>query len=479
MPYVNDMASLGLRNPGMTEPGSTSKAVVPYSPRWSGGFGFVLATIGSAIGLGSVWKFPYEAGANGGANFVIPYLLGLALVVMPLLLAEFVVGRAGRGDAVKSIETVADRVGASPAWGLIGFLGILTGFLILSFYAVIGGWTLAYAFDAVLSGPPGTTAAQTQQQFDALLSSPLRILAFHLVFIAMAASVVAAGVERGIETASRILMPCLLATVAMLAGLSLIVGDWRAALTFLFGFDIDRIDPKAWLDALGLGFFSIGVGLGSMITYAAYVGEEIDLKRTAVLTMVGDTMVSLLAGLAIFPLVFRFGLDPAGGPGLMFVTLPLAFAQMPFGGGVGLAFYLLLAMSALASAISLLELSVAWLSARGWSRRVSAAVAGVACAIAGVPTILSFNLWSGWKPLSPFPAFANTTFFELIDFATSNVMLPVTGFALSIFVGWAVPATTLGQELGLSGLALRILSALLRLGVPLLVAAIVLAPCVM
>lgn len=459
----------------MTKPGGTS-TVVAHSPRWSSSLGFVLATIGSAIGLGSVWKFPYEAGANGGANFVVPYLLGLALIVMPLLLAEFVVGRTGRGDAVKSIETVAGRAGASRAWGLIGFLGILTGFLILSFYSVIGGWTLAYAFDAIVSGPSGATADLTQERFDALLASPGRVLAFHLLFLAMTAAVVAAGVERGIEAASRILMPCLFATVFFLACLSLFIGDWRAALAFLFGFDIDRIDPRAWLDALGLGFFSIGVGLGSMITYAAYVGEEIDLKRTAVLTMVGDTTVSLLAGLAIFPLVFRFGLDPAGGPGLMFVTLPLAFAQMPFGGAVGLAFYLLLSMSALASAISLLELSVAWLLARGWSRRASAMAAGSACALAGVPTILSFNLWSGWKPLSFIPAFAHATIFDLIDFLTSNVMLPAAGFGLSIFVGWAAPAATLGRELGLSGLALAILTALLRFGVPMMVGAVVIAP---
>ncbi|MHB2165666.1 sodium-dependent transporter [Alsobacter sp. R-9] len=444
-------------------------------PRWSGGIGFVLATIGSAIGLGSVWKFPYEAGANGGGLFVVPYLAGLALVVLPLLLAEFAVGRAGRGDAVASIETVAGHAGASRAWGLVGLLGIATGVAILSFYAVIGGWTLAYALDALLMAPPGATAAQTQQRFDALLAAPGRVLGFTLLFLALTTGVVAAGVEKGIEAACRLLMPALFVTVLLLAAVSLAVGDARAALDFLFGFDPARMRPGAWLDALGLGFFSIGVGLGAMITYAAYAGEAIDLKRTALLTMVGDTTVSLLAGLAIFPLVFRFGLDPAGGPGLMFVTLPLAFAQLPFGGVIGLAFYLLLAMSALASAVSLLELPVARLCARGWPRPAAAMAAGGAIAALAVPTILSFGPWSGWRPLAGLPGFAHASLFDLIDFATSDLMLPAAGLALAVFAGWIVPAATLGRELGLSGLPLALLAALLRLVVPGLIAALIAA----
>jgi NSS family neurotransmitter:Na+ symporter len=444
--------------------------------RWSSGSGFVLATMGSAIGLGSIWKFPYEAGANGGGSFVVPYLLGLAIIVVPLVLAEFAIGRAGRSDAVESMKRVAVAARRSPAWRAVGGLGIVTGFLILSFYAVIGGWALAYSFDSLLSGGGDASAAVAQGRFDALLASPFRILGFHFAFMAATALVVAAGIETGIEAASRVLMPVLFVMIAALACYSLVVGDAPAALRFLFAMDATRWHPRAWLDAVGLGFFSIGVGLGSMITYAAYAGAEVNLRKVAVITVVGDTTVSFLAGLAIFPLVFKYGLDPAGGPGLMFVTLPVAFAQMPFGGVLGFAFYLLLVISALASAISLLELSVAWLMARGMSRPRGAALAGVACGLSGVPTVLSFNRWAEWHPLADWPGFARSTVFQLLDFATSDVLLPLGGLGIALFAGWFMPRHLIGRELGLSGAGLLTLILALRFVVPGLIVVAVLAP---
>ena len=442
--------------------------------RWSGGFGFVLASMGSAIGLGSIWKFPYEAGANGGGGFVIAYLLGVALIVTPLLLAEFAIGRAGRADATESLRNVAVAAGHSPRWAFVGWLGVLTAFLILSFYAVIGGWALAYAVDMLTTDVPETTGA-ARAQFDALLASPTRIFIFHALFMGTTSLIVASGVEKGIEAASRLLMPGLLLMIAGLAIHSVWIGDARTALNFLFAFDLEKMSARVWLDAIGLGFFSIGVGLGSMITYAAYAGETVNLRQIALLTILGDTLVSFLAGLAIFPLVFAFGLDPAGGPGLMFVTLPVAFARMPAGAAMGFVFYILLVVSALGSAIALLEVVVAWLKTKRLSRVSAAGLAGSSCLVAGAPTVLSFNAWATWFPLATVPGFEHASFFEVLDFLTSDVMLPLGGLCLSLFTGWRMSEELLGSQLNLSARATRFLVIALRFVVPSLIVAATIA----
>jgi NSS family neurotransmitter:Na+ symporter len=288
---------------------------------WSGRAGFVLATIASAVGLGSIWKFPYEVGENGGAAFVLFYVLGLALAVV-------------------------------------------TGVLVLSFYSVIGGWTLAYAFDPALP-------------YDTLLAGPGRMAAWPALFLALAALVVARGVGGGIEVASKVLMPLLVLLMLALTAYGVVAGDVGATLRYLFRLDLSGFSALGALEALGLGFFSIGVGFGLMITYAAYAGARIDLRQVALWSVGADTAISLAAGFAVFPLVFANGLDPASGPGLVFVTLPLAFARMPFGDVAAVAFFALLFVAALASAISLLELAVALagelrLTPRGTARTLAA-----------------------------------------------------------------------------------------------------------
>ncbi|RPH58142.1 MAG: sodium-dependent transporter, partial [Burkholderiales bacterium] len=297
--------------------------------KWSGRIGFILATIGSAVGIGSIWKFPYEVGANGGSAFVLFYVVGLVLVVVPLMLAEFAIGRRGRADPSGSIAAVAQAAGANRRWAAAGLLGVLTGYLILSFYSVIGGWTIGYAVETALYGLPGADPQAVNARYEAFLASPWRMLAWHAVFMATATVVVARGVEKGIEIASKVLMPLLVALLLVLAGYSMIEGDLPATLRFLLKLDPQHLTARTALEALGLGFFSIGVGLGMMITYAAYSGAEIGLRQVAVVAVVADTFISLLAGLAVFPIVFAHGLDPASGPGLVFVTLPLAFAKMP------------------------------------------------------------------------------------------------------------------------------------------------------
>ena len=445
--------------------------------RWSGRVGFILATIGSAVGIGSIWKFPYEVGANGGMAFLLFYLLGLVLIVVPLMLAEFAIGRRGGGDAAASIGAVAAELGAGRGWALAGLLGIATGFLILSFYSVIGGWTISYAVETALHGLPGSSAEAVQARFDAFLSSPIRLAGWHALFIGLAAAVVAGGISGGIETAVKVLMPVLAALMIALAAWSVAEGDLRATAAFLFRMDPAYLNARVALEALGLGFFSIGVGLGLMITYAAYARPETRLAQVALVSVAADTAISFLAGFAVFPIVFAHGLDPAAGAGLVFVTLPLAFAGMPFGQIAAVAFFLLMFVAALASAISLLELSVALLLRHlGWSRPVTSLCVAGSCWLAGLCTVLSFNLWSEWHPLAGTETFADATFFDLLDHLTSNIMLPAGGLAIALFVGWAVPVGRIVSELKLAPLAATVLCFALRYAVPAGIAAVAIAP---
>ena len=445
--------------------------------RWSGRIGFILATMGSAIGLGSIWKFPYEVGTNGGGAFVFCYLVGLLLVVFPLMLLEFAIGRRGRSDAVGSVARVADESGASRRWQALGAVGVLTSFLILSFYSVIGGWALSYAVDTVRNGLPGDSASAVQARFDSLLASPWSMAGYHAAFMAVTALIVARGISGGIESACKVLMPILIVLVIVLALYSMSEGDVHATLRFLFGVDRELISAKVALEALGLGFFSIGVGLAVMITYAGYAGPDIDLRQVAIATIVGDTVVSCLAGLAVFPIVFVEKLDPASGPGLMFVTLPLAFARLPFGTLAATAFFVLLAVAGLASAISLLEMPVAFLQRRtACSRRFATVASALACWVLGLFSALSFNVWSDWFPLASIPGFARASVFDLLDQLTSNMLLPAGSFALALFGGWAIPTSLFAEELRLGPTSIAVIRALLRYVVPCAIAAASLAP---
>jgi neurotransmitter:Na+ symporter, NSS family len=435
--------------------------------RWSGGAGFILATIGSAVGLGSVWKFPYEVGSNGGSVFVMFYLIGLVLIVVPLMLAELAIGRRGQSDARTSIAMVAQTHAASRRWSAIGVWGAAIAALILSFYSVIGGWALAYAAETAWLGLPGTQAALAQARFDALLGSVPRMATYHTLFMALTALIVWHGIAGGIETACKILMPALIVLLAVLTVYSVIQGDVGATLRFLFALDPAKLTARSALEALGLGFFSIGVGMATMITYAAYADRDINLRAAAIITVVGDTAISLLSGFAVFPIVFANQLDPSSGPGLLFVTLPIAFAAVPFGTIAAVAFFVLLLLAAIASAISLLEMPVALIRrALGVSRPLATLISAGVCWIAGFASVLSFNLWADWFPLAALPSLARATIFDLLDNLTSNVMLPIGGLALALFVGWAIPTRFLAEELRLGQAATAILRALLRYVAP-------------
>ena len=444
---------------------------------WSSRTGFILAAMGSAIGLGSIWKFPYELGTNGGGMFVVFYLLGLGLIVFPLMLVELAIGRRGGSDAVGSLAAVARAAAASRGWSAIGVVGVVGAVLILSFYSVIGGWALAYVLDTIRHGPAGASAPLVRARYDALLAAPVQMTICHTLFMGLTAAIVARGIADGIERASRYLMPGLIVLVVVLAIYSTSQGDAAAALRFLFAVDPARLSARTALEALGLGFFSIGVGLSVLITYAAYARPELGLREVALVTLVSDTVISFLAGLAVFPVVFAEGLDPASGPGLMFVTLPLAFARMPLGTVAAAAFFVLLTMAALASAISLLEMPVA-LAGRGlgWSRPRAALIAGAACWALGLASVLSFNAWSGWHPLAWVPGLETATAFDCLDHVTSNVLLPLGGLGLAIFGGWVMPRHALVEELRLGETAGRAVMVALRYVAPIgIVAASVLS----
>jgi NSS family neurotransmitter:Na+ symporter len=445
--------------------------------RWSGRIGFIAAAVGSAVGLGSIWKFPYEVGTNGGGAFVLFYIAGLVLVVVPLLLAEFAIGRRGRGDAAASIAAVAAACGASPRWAWLGLGGIVTGLLILSFYSVIGGWALAYALETPIAGLDDPSPERAAARYAELLASPWRMTAYHAAFMLVTALIVARGVGRGIETACKVLMPALAMLLVGLAAYATTSGGLAPTLRFMFRVDPEALTARAALEALGLGFFSIGVGLGLMVTYAAYADEAIDLRRAAVAAVVADTVISFLAGFAVFPLVFAHGLDPASGAGLVFITLPLAFGATPLGTVAATAFFVLLVFAALASAISMLELAASLLARRrGWSRPRAAAVPAIACFTGGLVTVLSFNLWSGWHPLGFVPGLASATAFDLLDQLTSNVLLPLGGLGLALFAGRVMPAALLSEQLRLGPPRTRRLRRLLAWVVPAGILAAAVAP---
>ncbi len=410
-----------------------------------------MATVGSAVGLGSIWKFPYMVGANGGSAFLFAYLAGLVILILPLMIGEFVIGRRGGKSAVGSLAKVATDSGATRAWATVGAWGVLTGFLILSFYSVIGGWTIAYVPKALSNAFAGQSPEAIGASFGGMLADPVGLAFHHAIFMALTAVVVARGINDGIERAVTFLMPLMFLILMGLVGYAFATADVEAAANFFFTPDWSKLTPEVALSAIGLGFFSIGTGIGAMITYAAYAPREIRLGEAAVWTIAADTFASFLAAFAIFPLVFSYGLNPGEGAGLMFTTLPIAFGQMPAGAFVGAAFFFLLVISALASAISLLELVVAWATERfGVSRAVAAYGSASVCWIIGIGTVLSFNNWSKWFPLSDVAGFETKTFFDIVDHVTSNIMLPLGGIFLGLFVGWVMSKKAVLEELGIA-----------------------------
>jgi len=411
--------------------------------RWSSQRAFVLAAMGSAIGLGNIWRFPYITGENGGGAFVLVYVLCVGLVGLPIMLAEIAVGYRGRGSPVHSTRALAREAGKSAAWGWIGRLYVMSSFMIFAVFSGVAGWTLAYIPLTLGGGLEGLSPEQSLAQFQRLLESPARLLACHGLFLIMTAGVVMGGVRTGIERAVKWLMPMLLIILAVLVIYAAILGDFKSAFAYLLKPDLQNFSAEGALAALGQAFLSLSVATGALIAYGAYLPAGGLQTRSIAVIAVADTTVALLAGFIVFPLVFGYGLEPAGGPGLIFTTLTLAFGQMPGGVVFGTLFFVLLTIATWTSSISILEPVVAWMMERAGIGRVTACcVATLAGWLVGGAALLSFNIWAGWT-------FGKMNLFDLFAFITTDVMLPLGGISMAVFVAWRLNRTLSTPDLGL------------------------------
>ncbi|TNE77622.1 MAG: sodium-dependent transporter [Gammaproteobacteria bacterium] len=418
---------------------------------WSSRLAFILAATGSAVGLGNIWKFPYITGENGGGAFVIVYLACIAVVGIPIMMAEVMIGRRGGRSPVNSLRLITERDGLNPAWKLVGAVGVLAGFLILSFYSVIGGWAVSYVGTAASGQLTGQSAEAVGAIFSGLLSDPGTLLLWHTVFMGLVMAVVAKGVRAGLERAVSILMPALFVLLLVMVGYAMTTGAFGQAVSFLFQPDFSKLTTSGILVALGHAFFTLSLGMAVMMAYGSYLPKNVSIAKTSITVSVIDTGVALLAGLAIFPVVFANGLEPGAGPGLIFQTLPLAFGQMPMGSLFGSLFFILLIFAAWTSGISLLEPIVEWLEEqKGMNRTISTLGAGLVCWGLGIASILSLNLWSDVAPLSFIPMLEGKTIFDLLDFFTANILLPLGGLLVAVMAGWVMSKQAMKNELSLS-----------------------------
>jgi NSS family neurotransmitter:Na+ symporter len=437
----------------------------PVREGWGSNAGFILATLGSAVGLGNVWRFSYVAGENGGGAFLAVYLATVFVVGLPLLLGELAIGRAAQRESAAAFQAVAP---GSP-WRRLGMLGVVVAGLILSYYAVIAGWVLRYLW-LYLSGASANLAETGfAVGFESFTAHPLAPVAWQMGFMLLTTLVVAGGVQRGIEGLSKWLMPALAVLLLGLAVHSAVLPGFQRGVAFLFQPDWSALaHPGIYLAAVGQAFFSIGLAMGVMVTYGSYVGPRRQLPAAAACVALGDTLFAVIAGLVIFPAVFSFGLDPAQGPALAFVVLPEVFSRMTDGRWVGAAFFVLLAIAALTSAVSLLEVTVAYAMQRfGCSRGPASAALGALFFGLGAPAALGFGPWAAVQG----PGGRNIL--DLMDFAAASVLLPLNGLLIAVFLGWVWQR---GAALGACDLHATRLGHAWRLGmrylVPVLVAVV-------
>ncbi len=413
---------------------------------WSSGWLFILAAAGSAVGLGNIWKFPYIAGENGGGAFVLVYLGCVALVGLPIMAAEVLLGRAGRMSPINAMRKLVEASKASPAWVLIGWCGAFAGFLILSYYAVIAGWALSYIVRLGDGSFSGTTATFANDTFNAFLSSPWELVFWQTVFLGATIWIVARGVIKGLESAIRWFMPLLFLLLVVLLGYAVTSGGFAQGASFLLSPNWDAMSVDGLLVAMGQAFFTLSLGMGAMMAYGAYVPANASIGGTVMTVGLIDTAVAVASGLAIFPIVFANGLEPGQGPGLMFVTIPFAFGQMPFGAVFGVIFFVLVTFAAITSAISLTEPALAYLVEEYNADRKRVAISlGVLCWVLGLGTVFSFNIWSDVTIVGDLNVFA------FIDYLTQNVMLPLGGLAMALFVAFVLPKAITFEQLGIDG----------------------------
>ena len=415
---------------------------------WIGKWTFILAATGSAVGLGNIWGFPYKAGTNGGGAFVLIYLGCILIIGLPIMISEIIIGRKAGNSPINAMKNVALESKTSSSWQIVGWSGIFAGILILSFYSVIAGICLNYIFIAASS----SGAVSSPDQFSDVISSPVNLIFWHTLFIVMTALIVSAGIKDGIGRMVKILMPMLGFLMIFMVVYSMINGDFTKAISFLFAPDFSNVTSDTLLQAMGQAFFSLSLGMGSIMAYGAYMPKDQQVVSSSFTVASLDTLIAMLAGLAIFPIIFAFNLEPNSGPGLVFVSMLSAFNQMQFGQFIGPLFFILLSVAALSSSISLLEPGVAYLSEEGiLSRKRSAEIISFFIWILGIGSALSFNIWSDVEIIP------DKNFLDSMDFIANQILLPLGGMLIAIFVGWFMKESLIRDEIGHTNNALYLM----------------------
>jgi len=404
---------------------------------------FILAASGSAVGLGNIWRFPYVAGENGGGAFVLVYLGCIFLIGIPIMTSEILLGRVGRQSPINTMRSVAIASGASSRWQIIGWMGAFAGFMILSFYAVIAGWVLSYVILLGSGVFVGADADLANDTFSGFIGNPWSVVGWFTAFMVLTVFITARGVGKGLETTVKYLMPTLFALLIILMIYAAVTsGHFIEGVVFLFSFELEKLTWDSVLIAMGQAFFTLSLGMGAIMAYGAYMPKSASIIGTATTIALMDTGVALMSGLVIFPLVFANGLESSAGPGLMFVTLPLAFGQMAGGQFFGCVFFILVAFAAITSAISLVEPAVAWIVERLKTTRVVAALlVGTLVWLLGLGSAFSTNV------LSDFYIVGEMTFLDTIDYVTNNIVLPLGGIFIALFAGWVLDSKILDEEM--------------------------------
>ena len=418
---------------------STTSIHGSWASRWT----FILAATGSAVGLGNIWKFPYIAGENGGGAFVLVYLLCILLVGIPVMMAEVMLGRLGRMSPINSMKKLTAEAGLHGFWNSIGWLGVVAGVLILSYYSVIAGWALNYIVEMSTGSLQGAVGADATATFTRLLDDPRRLVFWQSLFMVLTMFVVIGGVTKGLGVAVRVLMPLLFLLLIVMLVFAAREGNMAASADFLFSFRADSLSWEGVLEALGHSFFTLSLGMGAIMAYGAYMPEHAPIGKTVLTIAFFDTLVALMAGMAIFPIVFASpGTEPNAGPSLLFQTLPVIFGNMPGGLLFGTLFFVLVSIAAWSSAISLIEPAVAWMiESLKVNRLVANLLVGVLAWGIGLGTVFSFNRWKDYTV-------GGDTFFDILDFLTSSIMLPLTGLFIALFVGWLMRPSAVLNALG-------------------------------
>jgi len=414
---------------------------------WTSRSAFLMASVGCAVGLGNLWRFPYVVGENGGGAFVLVYIAFVFILGVPLIMSELAIGRAGKLSAVGTMTKLV-KMGHNPFWKSIGWISILVPLCGLTYYSVVAGWSLEYIFKAVSGQFTGVDAAGSDAIFQEAQDNWMVLMFWFSLFIFCTVMIIAKGINGGLEPAVKFMLPALFLILIFLAIYAMVTGNAERAIEFLISPDFSKLTPKAILEALGQALFSLAIGVGGLITYGAYLPEDVSLPQSAVFIAVADTTVALLAGFAIFPIVFEYGLTPGEGPGLIFATLPIAFGQMPGGIIFGTLFFILLSFAAFTSSIGMLEPIVAWFEDKGMSRPKMAIASGLFAWFVGLFMLFSFNLLSGFEPLNFIGIFEGKNLFGIMDYTVANVLLPINALLIAVFSGWALSRDIVCKQLG-------------------------------